>query len=182
MHAWLRTMHYVGVNACLSALALTPPHEHVTPASEAWESISFLSNSISTCPGFAHTGMSVKVAAEGDAALALFLLLGRTHSHPSHSLVSLFYFIFFFLPFYVSSLPPPRLRSKESADTSAAARPPLSALFYFSRGGGTENKRDRAKGKRKTRETTVSCLFSHIHLLASSLSSRWPSFLSLFSF
>lgn len=84
-----------------------------------------------------------------------------------------------FLPFYISSLsllsPLPRSWSKESADTSAAARPPLSALFYFSWGGaGIENKRDRARGS-ECRETTVSflppSLFSYIHLLPFPLSS-----------
>lgn len=51
-----------------------------------------------------------------------------------------------FLPFYISSLsllsPLPRSWSKESADTSAAARPPLSALFYFSWGGLVQRTRE----------------------------------------
>lgn len=55
-------MHYMGVTACIPALAWSPPYERVTPACGTWESISLLSNSISTRQGFSHSGPSVKVA------------------------------------------------------------------------------------------------------------------------
>lgn len=106
---------------------------------------------------------------KGDTALGI-AAGANSFSHPtsmSHpSPPSICFFVSSFLCFF--SFPPsplPRSWSKESADTSAAARPPLSALFYFSWGGvggvgmrpGMENKRDRGRD-RECRETTLSFL------------------------
>lgn len=110
-----------------------------TPASEAWESITFLSKSISTRSRFAHTGISVKVAREGGCGFrnccgGRLILTPDVPYLPLYLFLCFFLFFYFFLSFSLSRLP--RSWSKESADTSAAARPPLSALFYSSFKGG----------------------------------------------
>lgn len=105
--------------------------------------------------------MSVKVARKGDAALGNAAgadSFSPPLSHLSHP--PLYLFLCFCL-FNVSSHSPlsplSRSWSKESADTSAAARPPLSALFYFSWGGraSVESKRDREREGEKQRNYSV---------------------------
>ena len=93
---------------------------------------------------------------KGDAALGS--AAGADSFSPHADCPSaLCFFVSSFLCFFSIPLSPlPRSWSKESADTSAAARPPLSALFYFScervgcgclgGGAGIENKRDGARG------------------------------------
>lgn len=79
---------------------------------------------------FAHTGRSVKVSGGGDADSG-FAMGGKT----PFFLLSLGSVFFCFLLFCVfhhplsTSLPSPASRSKQSADTLAASRPTLSALF-----------------------------------------------------
>lgn len=99
-------VHHVGVTACLSALAWSPTCKPITPSSEAWESISLLSNSISTCLGFAHTRMSVKVAEKTGCSFRI-CCRGRLILTPD--VPSLPLCVSLFLPFYVScpfSFPP----------------------------------------------------------------------------
>lgn len=69
---------------------------------------------------------------KGDAALGS--AAGADSFSPHADCPSaLCFFVSSFLCFFSIPLSPlPRSWSKESADTSAAARPPLSALFYFS--------------------------------------------------
>lgn len=111
------------------------PHPHhmslITPASEAWESISLLSNSFSARPRFACAGMSVKVARGGDVALGIAAradLFSPPTSHPSPPLcVSLF------LPFYVSplSLFFPSLTSGQRKALTPRLLPGLHCQLFF---------------------------------------------------
>lgn len=188
-------VHHVGV-ACLSALAWSPLCKPITPSSEAWESISLLSNSISTCLGFAHTGMSVEVAEKGGCSFRI-CCQGRLIFTPDvPSLPFLCFFVSSFLCFLSLFFTPPSApyshsRSKESADTSATEQAPVSAFLFFiwgCVGWGPRQRYTSETGKKGERQRDSSVLpspvsfFLSIHLLPSPLSSHWPSFLSLFSF
>lgn len=66
-------------------------------------------------------------------------------------------FLFFVLILPLSSIPPPppHSRSKERADTSATARPPLSALFYFPWGRWSREQRHREEGRDAERPVSL---------------------------
>ncbi len=140
MDALLRMMHYADVLVYASQ-CWPQPHRMslTTPALEAWESSTFLSNSIPTCSSFAHTGMSVKVAKEGDAALRT--AAGADSFSPQMSHLSPPLSVSLFLPFYVSS-PSPFLASLAPGQRKALTprlQPGLHCQLFFifhSRGGG----------------------------------------------
>lgn len=172
-------VHY----ARFSAVALSPPPHRTsltTPACEARESISFLSNSISTCPGFAHTRMGVKVAEEGHAALGF--AVGAVSFSPSVSHLSTPRSVSLFPPFYFSSL---SLLLLSLAPGQRKALTPWLLLglhcqlffffpFFIGEGGLALKTRGRAREREAERKTTALplSLFSYIHLLPRPLSSH----------
>lgn len=114
----------------------------------------------------------------GDTALG-FAAGADSFSPISPPPPSLCFFVSSFLCFFSTSLSLPVKGKRWHLGCCPAST--VSSFFYFSRGGGIENKRDRAKRKAKS-VLPPSSLFSYIDLLPSPLSSHWPWYFPLFSF